>query len=309
MIVFLVNAVDWRSAIVVFRQGISPLYLFSFLLMALGVVVAYAVRWHLLLDGNIKLSQSVVAAVLSLGGNMFLPVRGGDLLRVQFSHAVTGMSHAEVFASLVVEKIIDLVTIAGVGLVASIFLRQDQRVTHLTLLMLVAVSALALAFVAILMIQQLGPRANGWLRPVFKYLGKGEAIETHIAHLISDAREKLTLAGVSLPGILTMAMWLSVYALSYIIAAHFVGVTLTYPESLLVLFAGALGLMIPAAPSGLGTFHASVVSAFIIMDRSAAEGLLVATAIHLLFFVAYVLPAAVIYGRWRLKRVVPIPVK
>jgi hypothetical protein len=67
--------------------------------------------------------------------------------------------------------------------------------------------------------------------------------------------------------------------------------------------------MIPAAPSGLGTFHASVVSAFIIMDRSAAEGLLVATAIHLLFFVAYVLPAAVIYGRWRLKRVVPIPVK
>ena len=57
--------------------------------------------------------------------------------------------------------------------------------------------------------------------------------------------------------------------------------------------------MLPAAPSGVGTFHASVVSAFIFMNRSPAEGLLVATAIHLLFFVAYVVPATIFYSRWR----------
>ena len=54
----------------------------------------------------------------------------------------------------------------------------------------------------------------------------------------------------------------------------------------LIPFAGVLGLMLPATPSGIGTLHASVVSAFIFLGRSPAERLLMATPIHLLFFVA-----------------------
>src|SRR4029450_11196858 len=104
------------------------------------------------------------------------------------------------------------------------------------------------------------------------------------------------------PALLTMALWLVAYSMSYILDAGFVGVNLSYAASLLLLFAGALGLMVPAAPSGIGTFHASVVSAFLLLERSASEGLLVATVIHLLFFVAYVAPAALLYGRWRLGR-------
>ena len=70
-----------------------------------------------------------------------------------------------------------------------------------------------------------------------------------------------------------------------------------------MLWASGLGLMIPAAPSGLGVYHATVVSVFYILGRPIAEGLVLATALHLSFFVALVLPMGVLYGKWLFKKV------
>ena len=71
----------------------------------------------------------------------------------------------------------------------------------------------------------------------------------------------------------------------------------------MVLSVGTLGLMLPAAPSGLGTYHASVVSAFVILGLPVAKGLLLATAIHFLFFAALGAPVVLLYLYWHYKRV------
>lgn len=273
--------------------------------MAFAITLIYGYRWRLLLDRKLHHRTSLIASVLCLGGNMFLPARGGDLLRVHYSHVVAKMPHAEVLSKLFVEKAIDLVTIAAVGVLASTSLHEPSISAHPSILTIFTVSALTMALGAVVMIKYFGEPLLRCLQPVFKFAGKTAFFERHVTHLVRDASRSLTLPTMFLPGILTLAMWLSVYALSYVLAARFVGITLSYQESLLVLFAGALGLMLPAAPSGIGTFHASVVSAFIFLGRSPAEGLLVATAIHLLFFVAYVVPAVFFYSRWRLTRNVP----
>ncbi|WP_158904615.1 lysylphosphatidylglycerol synthase transmembrane domain-containing protein [Burkholderia sp. L27(2015)] len=302
---FLVRAVDWKDAFRIFQGGVSPNSLWPFLLMAFAIALIYGYRWRLLLKPKLNHKASLIASTLCLGGNMILPARGGDLLRVHYSHVVGKMPHAEVLSRLFVEKVIDLATIAAVGVLASASLHEPSVSSHPSILIIFTVSALTMAFVAVVAIKYFGEPMLRWLQPVFKLAGKTAFFERHVTHLVRDASRTLTLPTVLLPGILTLAMWLSVYALSYILAARIVGVTLSYQESLLVLFAGALGLMLPAAPSGVGTFHASVVSAFIFLGRSPAEGLLVATAIHLLFFVAYAVPAAFLYGRWRLTRNVP----
>jgi len=233
---------------------------------------------------------------------MFLPARGGDLLRVHYSHVVAKIPHAEVLSRLFVEKVIDLVTIAAVGVLASASLHETAITAHPSILTIFTVSALTMALGAVVMIKYFGEPFLCCLQPVFRFSRKMTFFERHVTLFVRDASRNLNLRTIFLPGILTLVMWLSVYALSYVIAARFVGVTLSYQESLLVLFAGALGLMLPAAPSGIGTFHASVVSAFIFLGRSPAEGLLVATAIHLLFFVVYVIPAAFLCSRWRLTK-------
>ncbi len=74
-----------------------------------------------------------------------------------------------------------------------------------------------------------------------------------------------------------------------------VGIPLGYLESLILVFAGALGLALPAAPSGLGTFHVSILSGFVLLGRDPAEGLAIAVAIHGAFFIALLIPGAVAY--------------
>jgi len=283
-VLFLISAIDLKDAFRIFQNGVSPNSLWLFSLMAFAISLVYGCRWRLLLKRELNHKTSLIASTLCLGGNMFLPARGGDLLRVHYSHVVAKMTHAEVLSRLIVEKIIDLVTIAVVGVLASASLDQPSISAHPSIVTIFTLSAFTMALVAVVMIKYFGDQFLQRLQPVFKFAGKGPFFERHVTHLVRDASLNLTLPTMLLPGILTLAMWLSVYALSYVFAARFVGVTLSYNESLIILFVGALGLMLPAAPSGIGTFHASVVSGFIFLGRSPAEGLLVATAIHLLFF-------------------------
>ena len=91
----------------------------------------------------------------------------------------------------------------------------------------------------------------------------------------------------------TAMIWLLLYVLAYLLIAEFVGMSLSVSEAMALLFAAALGLAIPAAPSGLGTFHAAIVSAFVLLGRPAADGLVLAIAIHGVFFVGFCVIGAV----------------
>jgi len=305
LLAFLVSSINWRDTIRILKDGVHPVSLWPFSLTAVLIAVIYGCRWQMLIGRKLDKRTSLTASILCLGGNMFLPARGGDLLRVHYSHVAGRIAQAEVFGSLMVEKVIDLITIAAVGVLAATVLTLSMDTAHTEILFASIASALGLAITAIVLVKYFNALLLKWICTVFTYIGWESFFNRHIAVLIRSAGEQMTLNNLFSPGILTLSMWLSAYAFSYVFAAQFVGVSLSYEEALVVLFAGALGLMLPAAPSGIGTFHASVVSAFLLLGRSSAEGFLVATAIHLLFFAAYVLPAAILYGRWRMARVLP----
>lgn len=300
MVGFLLTAVDWGHSLVLLRDGVSPLRLLPFALLAVGIALVYGWRWRMLLGRSLAPRSALVAALLCLGGNMFLPARGGDLLRLQFSHRTAKLPHAELVSRLFLEKVVDLMTIAAVGVIAALLLRDTLTRTSALSIMTVTGTALLAALAAVVATRFFAQTLTKWLRRAFLLARKPAFFDTHVAPMILDASQRLAVATLLAPALLTMAMWLLFYATSYMAAASFVGVSLTYPEALLVLFAGALGLMVPAAPSGIGTFHASVTSAFLLLQRTAAEGLLVATVIHLLFFVVYVAPGLALYSRWQL---------
>jgi len=236
---------------------------------------------------------------------MFLPVRGGDLLRVQYSQKIAEIGYASLLSRLLIEKFLDFLVIVAIGILAlmhihgpSAFLGYSKSLIEITFVLVTLI-------IVTLVIKYLNVILLSWFRSVFRLAGKEDFFQRHIAQLAHDARGCLNVRNMIPPFVVTLFMWLSAYALSYILAASFVGVELSYSEALLIMAAGALGLMLPAAPSGIGTFHASIVSAFLFIGRSSTEGLLVATSIHLLFFVAFALPAALICGSWRVGKTVP----
>ncbi|WP_315859868.1 lysylphosphatidylglycerol synthase transmembrane domain-containing protein [Rhizobium leguminosarum] len=302
---FLLRAVDWEEAIRIFRSGISATSLLWFSLVTFAIAVGYAVRWRLLLDGKIGYGTSLMASLLGLGANMFLPARGGDILRVHYSRVVATVPYADALGRLLVEKVVDLVTIISVGIFSLVLLNHTLNVEYRNVLLIVMLGAILAILISAILIRHFGDRLTPLLRPVFGLVRLQDFFDRHIVYLVRNSTRSLSLSVTILPAVLTLVLWLSAYALAYIFVARFVGVALSYQEALFVLFAGGLGLMIPAAPSGVGTFHASVVSAFVLLGRSPSEGLLLATAVHFLFFVVYVVPAALILGHWRLNRLAP----
>ena len=230
---------------------------------------------------------------------MLLPARGGDLIRAQHSRNATGKPYSEIFSKVIVEKVIDLASIIAIGAVALLFRDQATTSRYLDLLLAVLATAMLGLSCVVIGLRYFHRSAIRALRAVSVAVRLRPFTEAHVIPLLDDAAKSFSVSNLAWPTIVTFAMWLFLYAPSYMAIATFVGVDINYAEALFVLFAGAIGLMIPAAPSGVGTFHASIVSAFAFMGRPASEGLLLATAIHFLFLVVCAVPASALLWRWR----------
>jgi len=304
-LVLVARMVDWQEAFRILSRDFAPAHLVPFAAITLAFVLACAWRWWLLLDRGPRPGLALSSVVLSLGGNMLLPARGGDLLRVHYVHTQDGSPHAVVLSRVGIEKFIDLFAVAAAGLAAAAW--QAGPSNAVAAQWVGAVSAIALAglLAAALLLRQLAPTMLRWTRPAFAVIGKGAFFDRHVVRLVTDASSALSVRRLALPVVVTLAAWLLGYAVLYMTVARMVGIPLGYGDALFVVVAGALGLMIPAAPSGIGTFHASVASAFLVMGRSPTEGVVLATAIHLLLFVSLSVPAAVVLWRWRHHHVAP----
>jgi uncharacterized membrane protein YbhN (UPF0104 family) len=301
-LVVIFRSVDWQGAVQMLGRGVHWPSLLSLVIMAALIAAAYGFRWQMLSRTNLTYAGACRASILAMGGNMLLPARGGDLLRAHFTFVSTEASYAQIVSKLFVEKVIDLAALVALGGLALAVMGAAQASHAYSLMAGVLAGSVLLICAAVLMLKFGGERLLGILGRVFARMHRLGFFDRHVAPLVRDAGQTLSIR-IMLPlGLLTLGMWLGLYAPAYIMAAKFVGVALSYREALFVLFAGALSLVIPAAPSGIGTFHASVVSAFALMGRSTIEGLLVAAAVHLLFFVMFVLPFGVVMWRWRFRR-------
>jgi uncharacterized protein (TIRG00374 family) len=275
----------------------SPLLLF--LLAATGMALVLSYRWRLLVGPSLTIEAAVVGSLLYLGGNMLLPARGGDLIRAQHSRNATGKPYSEILSKVIVEKVIDLASVIAIGAVALLFPDQATTSRYLDLLLAVLATAMIGLCCVVVGLRYFRRPAIRVLRAVSAAVRLQPFAEAHVIPLLDHAGTSFSVSNLAWPTLVTFAMWLFLYAPSYMAIGAFIGVDINYTEALFVLFAGAMGLLIPAAPSGIGTFHASIVSAFVFMGRSASQGLLLATAIHLLFLVVCAVPASALLWRWR----------
>lgn len=295
-LIAIVSPGDIKSAFSAF----NPLYIAPFAITVALMVVCFGYRWHILLRGAISTPLAVKAMLINMGGNMVLPARGGDLLRIHYSCVAGNTPIAVAVSALVTEKAADLLAICLIGTLGGILLGLADA-THQAV-----VAAGAAVFLLVLGLMMFVRMRNSMLQRIclwiFNKLRREKFFREHVSPLITSLSESLQLRRFARTMAITLVLWLVIYGASYLCIARLVGVSLTYPEALVVLWVSGLGLMIPAAPSGLGVYHATVVSAFYFLGRPIAEGLVLATALHLSFFVALVVPMGLLYGKFLLKR-------
>lgn len=295
----IVSPRDLADAFSVFNGA----YLAPFILTVVLMITCFGYRWHILLSRRISLGLAVKAMLINMGGNMVLPARGGDLLRIHFSRAEGGLPVAVMLGALFTEKVADLLAICFIGALGAALLGLAD-IAHKTLFASATAVFAIVAGTAIFIRTRnsLVQRAVKW---ALCRMHRESFFHAQASPLIAELGATMGLRAFSRTMAVTLVLWLGIYAVSYLGIAGLVGVRLSYPEALVVLWASGLGLMIPAAPSGLGVYHATVVSAFYFLGRPLAQGLVLGTALHISFFVALVVPMGLLYGKWLFKRNAP----
>lgn len=259
-------------------------------------------RWQWLLRalGRVPFGPAFRATNIGIGANMVLPARAGEFLRAYVIGRSTGVSKAGAFATLVVERIFDGLTIL-LSLVAVVLLVGVQSSVLKRIGMLGGLFYLgALAGVCVFyfrqtwfttIVERLLPER--WATPISDLL---QAFANGLA-VLRDGRQLLL---VSLQSLL---IWF-VIALSFypVLLAFDFGAPVPLFMPFLLLPLVALGLTIPGAPGGVGILQYMSVLALQLGFAAVDAGLATdfaeqAAAFSLLLHLSQAAPE-VILGAW-----------
>jgi uncharacterized protein (TIRG00374 family) len=264
------------SALVAALAGVDPARLIV-AVAALGLgFLARGVRWWLLLRGahvHLSLRSSIVIFVTSFGISNVIPLRAGDVYRTVSGARLAGARIADVLATLVVERLLD---VAALVLVLAVALRASRDgalpLAGQMLVNLAGAAVTALIFAVILLPRvirrimnvalavQLAARHTLTQRLRGQALALGEALER-------IAAPRLLLPIVLLTG-LGWLLELSVFGLAWHALGHALDLGMGF-------FAGTLGTLatlLPGTPGHFGTLDYFVTEGFMLAgaDRVAA---------------------------------------
>ena len=244
-------------------------------IIAVVMPVVRAIRWRYLLDpiGPTRFGPVLRATILGFAALALLPARAGDVLRPYLVARSEGLNAASVFATVVMERALDLVAV-------------------LTLLAAVAVVVLAAIMWTLAThperIGRLVARSATWLPERIAHVLSGLA--RTFSEGFAIAREPRDLA-IALAW--SFPLWFSIAYQAWLVTRAF-GIVIPVAASFLIQAALIIGVAVPT-PGGIGSFHEAyriaVVTFFHAPNSAAVSAALV---LHAVSFLTSVIPGVVL---------------
>jgi len=253
----------------------------GFVLLIAGTLLGFwirAVRWRWLIPGEraIGLDSLFRATMIGFMANNLLPFRLGEFVRAWALGRREGMPKARVFASVVVERVIDMITlivIFGIALLVHPLSHATPagRLAWLGARILV-VTCIAFT-VALVMLEQ---------KPALLH----RAVRQLTSPLPAHVRERTTamlehfVDGLGLFRDVPRLLW--VFVLSFVMFGVVVlglhaslwalAIDVPWYGGLVMLVITAIGIMVPAAPGYIGTLNVACTYGLALFDVSARRG-------------------------------------
>lgn len=263
---------------------------YAWLLPAIGIyfvgVWLRAWRWRFLLHPVKPLPVGILFKTIVIGytANDILPFRLGELVRAYILSARTGVSTAATLTTIIVERLMDGLTMVGFMVVASLFLPLDEvlqaTVRVSAVLMLGVMGGLYVVLVSRRLAERLISLA---LRPIPTALSQRLR---RLAYAFLDGLSALR-SGRDLLGVVVFSVlgWLPEAGMYALIGRGF-GIDQPFSTFMLTTAAGNLGAMVPSTPGYVGVFDAPAKYALLL--SGVPDGL--ATTFTLVLHAALLLP-------------------
>jgi uncharacterized protein (TIRG00374 family) len=268
------------------------------LVMAAGAIfldiLVRAERWRVLLAPIKTVAYVAVLGYLLIGylANNVLPARLGELVRCHYVGDREGISRTTAIGTVVVERVIDTVSVVAIALVSILVLGVSGPVASAVVIGGAFTAFLVLALAVSLFVGRL-PLADRFAALSLRW--------PRIAGLPARLREGLRVA--VRPRIVVVALVLSAISWSLATSAYWFcgqtfGLSVTVAGAALLAAGTALSTAIPAGPAYLGTFEfaASRIGAAIGIPSAAA--LTLALTVHAVILLVTSLGGAVAVGRF-----------
>lgn len=215
-----------------------------------------ALRWQYLLRPIQRLPVALLFKTIVIGytANNVLPFRLGEVVRAVFLGRKAGISSAATLTTIVVERLMDGLTMVAFMVTASLLLPLDEVLQATVRLSALAFAAAVAFLYAVVLSRRFADAAIGLvLRPLptaaAERLGK-------VARALLDGLAVLR-SGRDLAGVLLFSVlgWLPEAAMYWLIAQGF-AIRQPFATFMLTTAAGNLGAMVPSTPGYVGVFDA-----------------------------------------------------
>lgn len=297
-----VRGVEFDDAVQAFRDS-ELVWLIPALPVFAAAIVLRGVRWWALYDGDKRPPLRAVMYALLVGYffNNILPARAGEAARVIALYSRARTSRAEIIATVVVERVFDMLALLLILLCAYPWLPEISWLRNAAILGAIVTVVLA---VLIVLVVRYEARAVHWLlTPLRRIRRPGFAARVETA-AINATRGLAALRNpvIAARGFaLTVASWV-VLAVSYWILMDAFHLDLPLDAAILVTVAINLSLVLPSSPAALGVFEAATIIALNAFDVPHAEALSYALVLHVLNLVPFLIIGAVLLGPRALRR-------
>lgn len=250
-------------------------------LLAAGIVGVVAVqvsfrawRWSVLLPTERRLPFGRLLPPLLIGylGNTVLPARLGEAMRAVVVARRERVGTTEALGSVVVERVIDVATLAVLAFLASLVVDAPTWAVQA----LGALAAGGVVGIGILSTVGVGPLVLLADRLGMRRSPRARDVVARFADTLggpSRRRPIIAAAGIS------FIAWL-LDATSFWLAGQAVGADLSYAAAMLVGGVAVLGTAIPSAPGFVGTFELAAAGMATALGVPGAEALAMAVVVH-----------------------------
>jgi glycosyltransferase 2 family protein len=245
-------------------------------------------RWQLIFPASWRPSLGACLTVLGIGNmaNFLLPGRAGDVARcVLVGNTASLTDSSRTLATLAVEKVLDGLALVGMVLFSAWALHPPHWVLEL---LRVAILIFGGALVLLVALRYRTRALIDSVRSAFRWIHLS-SLEARFDGLLTSFAEGLgavSSAGQMLISLLmTAAIWSTEAGMIWGMAGA-LGLAVSVKSAVVASAILGLGLMIPAAPGGLGTYELFGTEAFKISGIAASGALALTVVIHAWIFVA-----------------------
>lgn len=290
---FLAGTIDLAATAEILART-NPLPLVVALVVIGCQVILRSYRWHTILpprpDGRaVPVRRLVPPLLIGYLGNAVLPARLGEPMRAVLVSRRESIGVAESLASVLLERIVDVATLALITLLAAVLVGAPAWVIQVAAL----ASAVGVGVVALL--ATVGPAPLVSFARRLPLVGRSRALSSgfdqldRFATALGGAHRRRV---IGLAAFISLAAWL-LDATTFWLVAQALGVDLVPAGAMLVAGVTVLGTAVPSAPGYVGTFELAASAVATALGVPGESALALAVLAHVVTLIPVALGGAV----------------